>query len=326
MARPNKVGVDYFPLFVVLSEEVKIIEAMYSTEGFGVYIKILQTIYREQGYFYRWGEREQILFSKNNNIDKKIVMGVINECIKWGIFDNEVYDKYGVLTSKEIQNTYLNITYKRVRVSMFIEYILTDTSKSSNVEIISISGNSFNSDIRNPTSTTITDDGNPEVSIFSDNESTQSKIKESKVNQSICSTIEKNEIFEDNQRRLISLCEQNGFKLDSDSKSRLFKLVDKYDRKQVEDAILEAADRGVSTIVYVSGILKNWQETGKVITTFKNNNRGQKAVNNYKNKFHNFEQRSDTYTGEELDDIAKRKRREHSERLKSQGVGEGLLS
>ncbi|MGJ0848427.1 hypothetical protein ACR77J_17190, partial [Tissierella praeacuta] len=37
-----------------------------------------------------------------------------------------------------------------------------------------------------------------------------------------------------------------------------------------------------------------------------------------KTKFHNFEGRTKKYTAEQLDDIAERKRREYSERLKKQ--------
>ncbi|MGJ0848776.1 replication protein [Tissierella praeacuta] len=49
-----------------------------------------------------------------------------------------------------------------------------------------------------------------------------------------------------------------------------------------------------------------------------NKNYNKKKVQAKKTKFHNFEGRTEKYTAEQLDDIAERKRREHSERLKKQ--------
>ncbi|WP_313232482.1 replication protein [Tissierella praeacuta] len=49
-----------------------------------------------------------------------------------------------------------------------------------------------------------------------------------------------------------------------------------------------------------------------------NKNYNKKKVQAKKTKFHNFEGRTEKYTAEQLDDIAERKRREYSERLKKQ--------
>ncbi|MCY9140555.1 DUF4373 domain-containing protein [Peribacillus frigoritolerans] len=67
MARPKKEGLDYFPLDVDMDQDDKIalIEAKHGVIGFGVTLKLLMKIYKE-GYFYRWTEREQLLFSRAN--------------------------------------------------------------------------------------------------------------------------------------------------------------------------------------------------------------------------------------------------------------------
>ena len=84
MGRPQKQGLDYFPLNVDIDQDDKIamIEAIHGIEGFGIVIKLLMKIYKE-GYFYKWTECEQILFSKRVNVDIKQVNEIIDDCIKW---------------------------------------------------------------------------------------------------------------------------------------------------------------------------------------------------------------------------------------------------
>lgn len=166
MARPTKQGIDYFPLDVVLDDKFAIIEAEHGLEGFAIVIKLLQKIYSE-GYFYKWEEMQLILFSKSISVDRNTVANVVNDCIKWKIFDEGLYSKYKILTSKGIQTRYIQAVYKRVGVEMIEEYLLIDVSDRKNVSCISVS------DIRNK-----------EVSEVSDTESTQSKVNKSKVNKS----------------------------------------------------------------------------------------------------------------------------------------------
>ncbi len=85
------------------------------------------------------------------------------------------------------------------------------------------------------------------------------------------------------------------------------------------------------SINYVNGTLKNWFEKGvKTLediekldkaTVNKEVNKGKpqfKKTASYKNRFHNFEQRSDKYSSEELEAIAKRKREAYSKKLKGE--------
>lgn len=166
MARPTKQGIDYFPLDVVLDDKFAIIEAEHGLEGFAIVIKLLQKIYSE-GYFYKWEEMQLILFSKSISVDRNTVANVVNDCIKWKIFDEGLYSKYKILTSKGIQTRYIQAVYKRVGVEMIEEYLLIDVSDRKNVSCTSVS------DIRNE-----------DVSRVSDIESTQSKVNKSKVNKS----------------------------------------------------------------------------------------------------------------------------------------------
>lgn len=87
MARPQKNGLDYFPLDVDIDQDDKValIEAQHGITGFAIVIKLLMKIYKNS-YFYEWTEKEQLLFSKRVNVDINQVNVVINDCVKWGLF------------------------------------------------------------------------------------------------------------------------------------------------------------------------------------------------------------------------------------------------
>lgn len=168
MGRPQKEGLDYFPLDVDIDQDDKIalIEAQHGIVGFGVVIKLFMKIYKN-GYFYQWGEKEQLLFSKRVNVDINSINAIINDCLKWGLFDAYMYETYGILTSRGIQRRYFVAVSRRQNVTAIEEYCLIDAKTYSNVVYVSINHLNVNG---NTPSTLLSDDINP-----------QSKVKESKV-------------------------------------------------------------------------------------------------------------------------------------------------
>jgi hypothetical protein len=92
LAKPYKKGLDYFPLDVDMDDKMELIEAKYGVIGFGTVIKMYQKIYKE-GYFYPWEERQQLLFAKKINQELENVLSVIDDCLKWGVFNNDLYKK-----------------------------------------------------------------------------------------------------------------------------------------------------------------------------------------------------------------------------------------
>ena len=177
MARPQKEGIDYFPLDVDMDhdDKIQLIEAEHGVAGFGIIIKLLMKIYAES-YYYQWSEKEQLLFSKRTNVDINEVNAVINSCLKWGLFDDEVYKKHQILTSSGIQRRYVTATSRRKDVQMIREYTLIDVSNAPNVVIVDINE--------------VNDNNNPIQDKFMPEETPQSKVKESKVKDSkdICAS------------------------------------------------------------------------------------------------------------------------------------------
>jgi len=164
MARPTKQGVDYFPLDVHLDDKIKFVEIKYKLEGFAVVVKLIQRIYA-QGYWCKWSEDETLLFSDEVKADFTLVESVVNECLKRGVFDNELFEKHGILTSKGIQKRYKEIVRKRKGVEITEEYLLIDGNFGVNGGINSI------------------DDGiKAEDNREKGGESTQTKLNKTKIN------------------------------------------------------------------------------------------------------------------------------------------------
>lgn len=128
MARPQKTGLDYFPLDVDMDQDDKValIEAKHNITGFAVYTKLLMKIYKE-GYFYKWTEREQLLFSSRINVDINIVTDIVNDCIKWDLFAPALYEKYQILTSCGIQRRYIEAIKRRKEVTLIYEYLIIES-------------------------------------------------------------------------------------------------------------------------------------------------------------------------------------------------------
>jgi len=148
VARANKIGLDYFPLNIDMDEEderVYMLEAEFGIQGFGILIKLLMWIYRN-GYYYHWGEKEQIFFARKKAIDVTLCRQVCDFCIQNGFFCKHLFDKYGILTSRGIQKRYFEAVQRRKKVPFIKEFLLLDPGSeiNDNINLIYVSINQIN--------------------------------------------------------------------------------------------------------------------------------------------------------------------------------------
>ncbi|MBU3195685.1 DUF4373 domain-containing protein [Clostridium algidicarnis] len=247
MARPQKNGLDYFPLDVDIDQDDKValIEAQHGITGFAIVIKLLMKIYKNS-YFYEWTEKEQLLFSKRVNVDINQVNVVINDCVKWGLFEDNLLKTHKILTSKGIQRRYLEAVGRRQKVEMSKEYLLLDkdiVNVYKNLVIVNI----------NDGSEVVNVDINP-----------QSKVKESKVKESKEEKTEKSSCSSFENKDIYSIYEECGFGL---LNKMLMEMIDAdielYSKEWLIDAMKEAVKQGKYKYSYVEGILRNWKTNGK---------------------------------------------------------------
>lgn len=115
MARPNKRGLDYFPLDVNIFEDEKVaaVAGEFQLKGEIIVIKLLCAIYRN-GYFYEWSEMNMMhLLKQLPTVSVALLQGVVERLVRWGFFDKSLFDSSGILTSKSIQERYFTAVSRR---------------------------------------------------------------------------------------------------------------------------------------------------------------------------------------------------------------------
>ena len=272
MARPIKEGLEYFPLDCDIDQDDKItlIEAQHGLIGFGIAIKLLMKIYNNS-YFYEWTEKEQLLFSKRVNVNINEVNVVINDLVKWGFFDKDLFETEKILTSSGIQKRYLAAVGRRQKVKIIKKYLLLDKETVNVYKNLVIVDNNSSSEVVN------------------DDIGTQSKVKKSKVKESKENNNNDNVVKSENN--IFYVFENCGFgSIDGYTMQQLEGLVKDFTFEWTKEAIEIAAENGARNLKYVTRILENWKSKGKDYKPNKNNINEPKPL-----RFNNFEPREYDY-------------------------------
>ena len=174
MPRPIKQGLDYFPLVTDFfsNKKIKSIRRAHDTIGILTYLNLLSRVYREEGYFYRFDDLEELSMDIAEEIANKQLRSVaasvaetINYLVGRGTLDQGLFEK-GVISGVALQKQYVISAYKSKRKIKMDVHLLVDVD-----EVIA----EFK---KNSEETAF----NSEETAFNSEESTQSK---SKVNKNV---------------------------------------------------------------------------------------------------------------------------------------------
>ena len=132
MARPKKQGIDYFPLDVSFFSDVKIRKI---TRGCGVnstsiLICLLCNIYKDNGYYILWDEDLPFVIADTVGVSEGAVKEVMLKALQVGFFDQSLYERYKILTSKGIQSRVKVAVYKREEIEYIADYLVSDVQNS----------------------------------------------------------------------------------------------------------------------------------------------------------------------------------------------------
>ena len=171
LARPTKTGLEYFPLDVNFLYDIKVRKIIkpLGPEAIGVLVYLLAEIYKDNGYYISWNDDICFLMSDLTGIDEELIKDVVSKALEVDFFNKDKYKKYNILTSKGIQNRYISATEKRKNTNINDDYIIKNEQISTNEHTQNNSNTKVNSE---ETGVNVT-------------ESTQSKVKESKVKDNI---------------------------------------------------------------------------------------------------------------------------------------------
>ena len=278
MARPVKEGLDYFPLYVDIFEDEKIeaISGEFGIKGEVIVVKLLCAIYKK-GYFILWSDLiiAQML-KRLPGISKDLLNNVVERLVLWEFFDKDLFHSAGILTSEKIQENFFEATKRRKSPKPTL-YVLDKFLENDN---------SIKNDVKG-----VNADINTQAKGVNVDINTQSKGKESKV---------KDSVSNDSISLLNSMLK---IKLDSNFLSKINSNIN-------SDKLIEELSKSKWVC---DNFDLNTASNSFLVKLCDGKFRDFKPVNT--NKFKNFKQITDSYSAEELEEMAMQKQKAGFEKL-----------
>ncbi len=133
MARPTKIGLDYFSIDCIPDTKLELFILENGMKGYGILITIWQMIYYNDGYYITYNDDLSLMVKKRTLEDTETIINVINNAVKRGLFDGDMLENYGVLTSAGIQKRYFPAAHRKRKIQVISEYLLIDVSEFKNI-------------------------------------------------------------------------------------------------------------------------------------------------------------------------------------------------
>lgn len=241
-----KKGIQYFSMDVDFFTDSKIqfVDARFGAKGIVITIRLLTLIYR-QGYYITWNDDEAFLLAKSvgDNVTASLVSDVVQELVKRGFFNEELFNSFKILTSRGIQERYLEACKRRKTVEMDGRYLLYERpEKIPNLHVLPLCTQNDGKCIRD---VNISDKN---VYISDENVHVNGQSKESKVKK----------VNKERKESKTVLFYLNHFgDVNPFIGAQLEELIDFHGDDEVEGALKIAVERGVRKLNYVRGILNS---------------------------------------------------------------------
>lgn len=265
MPAPKKKGLDYFPFGVDLLDDPKLVKPRmkYGSLAPYIYICLLKILYKDEGYFIDFSNKEIVLWQLlnycqggNYTVKQETVEGVIDILVACELFSGDLY-RLGIITSRRAQATYYSATVDRktVDIDENIWLLTIEEMKSLSAKHCYYlkSVNRPNNSINRPNNG-VNRPNNPQSKVHKSTvQYSTTTVKESKVAGGYGCYKKPIHLFEDIKAQPLTEHEIR----------RLAELVDDYGEKWTLDALGVMADAGICRIDYVNGILRNWKADGR---------------------------------------------------------------
>ena len=109
-------GIPYFPTPANFFDEevMELLEAKFGVLASYIVMRLLCKIYKE-GYYISWGKEQNLIFVRKvgGGIKEDMMEKIVDLLLEKGFFHKETYEKYGILTSEQIQRVWFEATTRR---------------------------------------------------------------------------------------------------------------------------------------------------------------------------------------------------------------------
>ena len=131
MARPKKKGFDFYSISnnIQSTIDMKRLYRVCGTQSLAVILEIWGRI-NQCGYYMKWEEDSAFFIGHELLLSEEYVNSVIEEAIKLNFFDEELFRNYGIVSSEEIQERFLNICKVSKRKCVIEEFNLINSDEN----------------------------------------------------------------------------------------------------------------------------------------------------------------------------------------------------
>lgn len=234
MSRTQKDVVSYFPHDANASagDTLTALEGQFGNDGYAFWFKLLEKLASTEGHYLDCNNsrRWQLLLARMG-INDTTGVDILNLLVEMGAIDKELWDQRMVWCQKLVDNV-ADVYRNRRRA-------IPQKPNSTGIKLLTT----------------------PEMAINTP-DNTQSKVNESKKNKNIEDKTT-NSSTEHSIENVFEVYRQNIGELSQDMENRLVLAVKRFTATWVIDAIREGVKYNKKTWVYIAGILRNWEMSGK---------------------------------------------------------------
>lgn len=137
ISRPLKSGVDYFPMDAGFfsDKKIRLLKGEFGARGLLIVLSTLCRVYSTNGYYASFDDDDAILTADELGvgITPELVREVVQGSVKRSLFDEGVFNQFGVLTSPGIQRRFIRAVATRDDIPIFEEYWLLDIDDKNDV-------------------------------------------------------------------------------------------------------------------------------------------------------------------------------------------------
>ncbi len=116
-------------------DKIRLIKAEFGPKGIVIIIALFCDIYRTNGYYKVWDNDACLLMADavGCGVVPEYITQVVQGCLRRSIFDDGVFQMFGILTSAGIQRRYIRAVSTRDQIYIYREYWLLNENDKKDV-------------------------------------------------------------------------------------------------------------------------------------------------------------------------------------------------
>ena len=127
MARKAECGMRYYSMDSdhVQNKKIKLLINEFDSHGYWIYQCLLCEITYDKGYYMDTQDKDQLILFASDVCKKPVslVNEVIKGCVRRDLFNQDVFNSFGVLTNDRIQDNYIEATFERRKKGSIIKIL-----------------------------------------------------------------------------------------------------------------------------------------------------------------------------------------------------------